>query len=66
MKCNVTVDGCTWKNVNIPYSIFVDFKTLYRFPNEDIKLEVVDEPLSKNDEMIIKRIKDNLINKMEW
>jgi hypothetical protein len=66
MKCNVTIDGVTWKNVNIDYSMFRDFEMLYFKRNASVLITPVDEPISKTDEMIIQRIRTNLINNGRW
>ena len=66
MKCNVTIDGVTWKNVNIDYAMFRDFEILYFKKNSSVLITPVDEPITKTDEMIINRIKTNLINNGRW
>lgn len=66
MKCNVTIDGVTWKNVNIDYAMFRDFEILYFKKNSSVLITPVDEQITKTDEMIINRIKTNLINNGRW
>lgn len=66
MKCNVTIDGVTWKNVNIDYYMFRDLDQPIFKISSGISITPVDEPITKNDEMILKRIKEHIIQNGRW
>lgn len=61
MKCNVTIDGVTWRNVNIDYAEFRDFMFLTFNKKSNILITPVDDPKCDTDRMIITRIKNNLL-----